>query len=75
LSDYGPPPPKAVRWVARQWGGGLYEHEKRVGGRMRARRRRGVVVWAQTHYLARQRAGAELLLAPEHVVVVQEGGG
>lgn len=61
-----------IEWAAEVDPGkyGFYKHEKEsVSDEIALRRGRGVTVWAQTAFFARQRGATTLGLAPEHVKV------
>ena len=70
--DFAAPSSSDIEWAVEVDPGeyGLYKHEKEcVPDEIALRRGRGVTVWAQTAFFARQRGATVLGLAPEHVKV------
>lgn len=71
--DFAAPSSNEIEWEVEADPGehGLYEYEKgkHITEEIAVRRVRGVTVWAQTAFFARQRGACALGLAPEHVKV------
>lgn len=71
--DFAAPSSSEIEWDVQMDPGeyGLYAHEKgrHISEEIAVRRMRGVTVWAQTAFFARQRGACALGLAPEHITV------